>query len=616
MNCEEDRSVELLKKKRRTRGGHRAATTRLLAQAESALTELQRAVPDEREHRAVLIIAMKEQLECRKKTLVRLDAEVLDIVCERDEDIETELVDADEYQLMISAMLKEIDVVHQRVMATLPTSTRSHPGQMPVAEARSTTGVGADAVDINPDSSPAVDVGLRVPETTPSVNVGADSISSDEDSTSMSSLNIRLPRLDLPKFDGNVCEWASFWESFEASIHKNCRLQDIEKFRYLKPLLNGPARDSIKGLSLSAANYAEAVQVLKRRFGNRQQIVNRHMDTLLAITPVSSCYDLARLRTLYDVVESNVRSLRSLGVASDSYGTLLSSVLMRALPGEMRLIVSRIVSDEDWTIDALVALLNTFQTELEARERALTNAGNRQPDKQSSMSRYPASQATQGTATSLIAGCSSMTQCVYCRKHHNPEACSAVTSAPARRKLLRRYGRCFLCLERGHLLGACQSSQPCSRCGGRHHCSICNTGSEEASDNKKVEVSSSMVCVSTQHCLSIMLQTAQTKAYKVDNCSDRSVGWPVRLLLDSGSQKSYITCKVREELKLASLHSEDIIVKTFGSAVEQTFTVDIVELYLEAKKGEGLVIRAYVTVVPKICDTLHDQNISGISCKL
>lgn len=43
----------------------------------------------------------------------------------------------------------------------------------------------------------------------------------------------------------------------------------------LVPYLKESA-DAITGLSLTAANYEEAVAVLKARFGNKQRIVNRH----------------------------------------------------------------------------------------------------------------------------------------------------------------------------------------------------------------------------------------------------------------------------------------------------------------------------------------------------
>ena len=75
-----------------------------------------------------------------------------------------------------------------------------------------------------------------------------------------------------------------------------------------------------------------------------QQIITKHMDELLTVEPITSQSDLRGLGRMYDLVESQVRGLRSLGVASESYGSLLSSVLISKLPQELRLIVSREVT--------------------------------------------------------------------------------------------------------------------------------------------------------------------------------------------------------------------------------------------------------------------------------
>ena len=101
-----------------------------------------------------------------------------------------------------------------------------------------------------------------------------------------------------------------------------------------------PALDAISGLSLTASNYEEAIAILKKRFGNKLQIINRHMDILVNVSPVIN-EDTRKLRKLYDTLESHVRSLKSLGLPSDSYGSLLSSITMNKLPQELRLIISR-----------------------------------------------------------------------------------------------------------------------------------------------------------------------------------------------------------------------------------------------------------------------------------
>ena len=69
---------------------------------------------------------------------------------------------------------------------------------------------------------------------------------------------------------------------------------------------------------------------------------------------------------MYDIVESHVRSLKALGVSPESYGSLLASVLLNKLPQELRLIVSRKITDGDWSLDALMEVM---EQEVEAREQ-------------------------------------------------------------------------------------------------------------------------------------------------------------------------------------------------------------------------------------------------------
>ena len=97
------------------------------------------------------------------------------------------------------------------------------------------------------------------------------------------------------------------------------------------------------------------------------------MDTLLNVEAVASQHDLKGLRHLYDLIESHVRALKSLGVSSESYGALLSSVLLSRLPHELRLIVSRKINDDDWNLDNL---MKEMEREIDARERAKANSAN------------------------------------------------------------------------------------------------------------------------------------------------------------------------------------------------------------------------------------------------
>ena len=159
-------------------------------------------------------------------------------------------------------------------------------------------------------------------------------------------------------------------------------------------------------------NYKEAVSVLEGQFGNKQQIVSRHMDILPNVEPVTSNYNVRGLRQLYDTVESHVRGLQSLGVSSDSYGSLLS-----LLPQELKLIICRELGSGDWKLDCIMQLL---ETEVKARERTSGSGVVLQPPKKPSKISTP--------TAALVAGSTDMNPMYYfCGQPHYSSACSIVS---------------------------------------------------------------------------------------------------------------------------------------------------------------------------------------------
>ena len=73
----------------------------------------------------------------------------------------------------------------------------------------------------------------------------------------------KLPKLTLPKFRGEITNWNPFWDSYNSAIHSNEAISDIDKFNYLKSLVEGPAARVIQGLNLTEANYNSAVELNK-----------------------------------------------------------------------------------------------------------------------------------------------------------------------------------------------------------------------------------------------------------------------------------------------------------------------------------------------------------------
>ena len=77
--------------------------------------------------------------------------------------------------------------------------------------------------------------------------------------TTESTPRVRLPKLTIKPFNGDLTAWTAFWDSYESSIHNNPSLSDIDRFNYLRSLLEHVALEAISGLPLTSAKYREAI---------------------------------------------------------------------------------------------------------------------------------------------------------------------------------------------------------------------------------------------------------------------------------------------------------------------------------------------------------------------
>jgi hypothetical protein len=79
------------------------------------------------------------------------------------------------------------------------------------------------------------------------------------------------------------------------------------------------------------------------------------MEALLNIMIAQN--NTSSLRMLFDKLESHVRQLRALGVKEEAYDSLLPSILMNKLPAEMKFVITKRVSEDDWTLSIIMAIL-------------------------------------------------------------------------------------------------------------------------------------------------------------------------------------------------------------------------------------------------------------------
>jgi len=82
----------------------------------------------------------------------------------------------------------------------------------------------------------------------------------------------------------------------------------------------------------------------------------------------------------------------------------------------------------------------------------------------------------------------------------------------------------------------------------------------------------------------------------------------IRLMFDGGSQRSYITNRVKEALGLDTDSTEMVNIKTFGTETTRAQAVDVVTVSICSKEGSH--INVLFSAVPLICEPLSCQPVA------
>jgi len=406
----------------------------------------------------------------------------------------------------------------------------------------------------------------------------------------------RLPKFELPVFKGDPLAWQGFWDQFRTSIDENDEITDIDRFNYLKRYLGGTALETVSGLSLSSTNYKEAINVLKERYGNPQVLISAHMDRLINMNKVSNKEDIQSLRKLYNSVENCTRNLNALSLDVSSYGSLLIPLLKGKLPDDLNITIARRFGSEVWTLKRLMTYFNDELTAYENCKSLIKSSGSDEKGKKSKLESPYTTKCLYGQGN---VSNSSKRQCVFCNSDgHLASKCTSVTNVRARLDIVRKQGRCFLCLGKGHLFRDCQSKYSCNKCKRRHHVSIC-TG-EAQSDNIAHATFASVE-------KSVLMQTASAKIANIFNERQSDT----RILFDSGSDRSYISQELCDRLRLTPVRSEPLLINTFGTNEAKRQTLNIYRFKVLNKDSNGFnVVEAYG--VPVVCSPLTRQNIGFV----
>ncbi|UYV83956.1 hypothetical protein LAZ67_X000696 [Cordylochernes scorpioides] len=363
---------------------------------------------------------------------------------------------------------------------------------------------------------------------------------------------VKLPKLMISKFYGKFSEWLTFWNSFDAAIHQNNSLNPIDKFNYLKSHLGGTALNTVEGFALSANNYEKAIKLLKDRFGREDILISRHMNNLLSMRPLKTSSDVRTFRELFDNLSVQIRSLESLNVSIDVYGQLLCPIIIKLLPADLNL-------------------------ELTKNSRQVTNeigTGNESTSKPNLVNKHPKTRFYNdkpiATASELLNSVHKSNECVFCGKdNHGSPKCdfAANMSLNEKRSLMRKKGVCYKCLRPSHLSKFCRNVVRCSIYNMSSHLDVmCTKRILDRGGSSKSPTVQDETLANLSTSPDVLLPTLRVTLK--GNRTEKTA----RAIIDTGSQRSYILHSTAMEMEYEQSRREFFRHSLFGGS-----STDVVE---------------------------------------
>jgi len=403
------------------------------------------------------------------------------------------------------------------------------------------------------------------------------------------SATIRLPPIKLEPFSGDIETWARLWEQFTQSIDNDPSLSTINKHIFLWGYLEEEPKHLVEGVAVNAETYEETKKILEARYGDKNRIIQAHLDYLDDVKPIQYVTPEA-LNSTYTDCNRRIQALRALGEDVNGYGRVLAPKILRAFPDDIcrRWIVH--AKREGISEGDILQLMAFLGKEVDG---ALTTWKIR--GESSGLSSYTPTAATLHVHTKSAAPPRKSTKghepfCVFCDyRGHWAQDCK-ITDRAERIERLKRANRCFLCLNKGHTAANCgkKGKAKCAKCKRSHHVSICDDENKpktpaahtNATSVGRIEVTSPGFTY---------LQTAQVWITGPTGLSRLT-----RCVLDRGSQSSFIATTLIDDLKLQTINEKELTVCAFESCSTKSSRCRLVRFNMKGAWTNSMVsITAY-----------------------
>lgn len=416
--------------------------------------------------------------------------------------------------------------------------------------------------------------------------------------------NFKLPAIEIAPFSGkDKTLYLAFKEKFMSVIGLKPNLDDLTKFTYLIGFLEpkSPALELVQSLPIIASSYNIAIDTLDKIYLNPKEIQRNLATKLTNLKPVKCSYD--ELYKFYCELECLLGQIKNVGLCLEKSAWLIETILLDKLPPKVINLFQQILGTTYPELkdirDKFPEILNRFNSTIKAETNQFNE--NKQRDyhknnshKNSKTLEKPAEPNKPNTLNNFNVNATSSNygKCKFCdSEDHHSNKCDKYKDNGARIKRCQQLDLCTRCTGSGHNIKDCKSvfRRNCFNCGSRDHVSsLCNK-LNGTSNTQKQDKSKSGDCKTFNSQLNLIDANnailLPTITLKVKNCNDETFN--VRALLDSCSQKSFVTNSLIKKLKITPIpENKNICVTSFvnNDCISSKYSTANIEILMPEKE--------------------------------
>ena len=351
----------------------------------------------------------------------------------------------------------------------------------------------------------------------------------------------KLPTIEVPTFNGDVMNWATFWAAFQSAVGNRDTLSDTTKLIYLRKAIMDPETQTLLTSPQETPDmYQDVVKELQHRFDRTKEVHKNLVQRLLQLTLIKETR--ADIRKLMDTLRSTLASIKRTG--SYCLETFLTSLVYLILPVKMQTLWQQHTKKQkkvagvhdliEYFAEHAETLPSTLHVQSSGRSDPPEKKQNKRQDRRQEQSSAPRQRASIHVMSSAP---SYKWDCALCKTEKHPLfVCPKWLSYTVAQRLSHVQAK-NLCRAVGHSTASCRSTYRCRDCSQNHHTTIHQAAATSTPINSSSGAPSQVP--------DALMMTAQ-----VTLSGPGGQQLPARALIDPGAGISLVSSRVAQLLHL------------------------------------------------------------------